>query len=110
MGRHKQYADAAERAREYRRRQAAHEHQAAATAGGIPVSKQRRPPSRPARIAALESAAQALHDEYESWLSAMPEAMQGGSVVEKLTATVETLSTILELIQSLDPPRGFGRD
>ena len=110
MGRHKQYTDAAERAREYRRRQAAQEQQAAATAGAIPVSKQRRPPSRPARIGALESAAQALHDEYESWLSAMPEAMQGGSVADKLTETVEALSTILELIQGLDPPLGFGRD
>jgi hypothetical protein len=110
VGRHKQYADAAERAREYRRRQAAQHQQDAATTGAIPVPKQRRPPTRPARIAALESAAQALHDEYESWLSALPDAMQGGSVADKLTETIEALSTILELIQSLDPPRGFGRD
>jgi hypothetical protein len=110
VGRHKQYADAAERAREYRRRQATKQRQAAATTGGILIQKQRRPPSRPARIAALESAAQALHDEYESWLSALPDALQGGSVAEKLTETVEALATILELIQSLDPPRGFGRD
>jgi hypothetical protein len=40
----------------------------------------------------------------------MPEAMQGGSVADKLTETVEALSTILELIQGLDPPLGFGRD
>ena len=64
----------------------------------------------PARIAALESVAQALHDEYESWLSAVPEALQGGLVYDKLTETVEALSTILELIEKLDPPRGLGRD
>jgi hypothetical protein len=110
MGRHKQYADAAERAREYRRRQAAKQQQAAATTGTIHISKQRRPPSRPARITALESAAQALHDEYATWLEAMPETMQGGLLADKLTETIEALSTILELIQSLDPPRGFGRD
>jgi hypothetical protein len=111
MPRPRQYDSPAERARQWRLRQAAAQQQAAATTGTLPKqSKQRRPPSRPARIAALDSAAQTLHDEYESWRDATPESLQGSDAWQRLDATVETLAEILNLISQLDPPRGFGKD
>jgi hypothetical protein len=110
MPRPKQYATTAERARAWRLRQTAQQQDTAATTGTIPTTKKKRQPSRPARIAALESLAQALHDEYSSWHEAMPESLENTSAAEKVAECVETLATILELIQSLDPPLGFGRD
>ncbi len=112
MGRHKQFATAAERQQAYRLRLAQKREATAATLGAIPVqNKGHRPPSRPARIRALESAAEALRDEYQRWRDALPEGpLAEGAVVDKLDGTIEGLTTILELIQELDPPRGFGRD
>ncbi len=120
MPQHKQHADSAARQKAYRLRVAAQQQQAAATTGAIPMPKQTqkqdavpvkksRPPSRPARITALESAAQTLHDEYASWRDATPENLHGTDTWQSLDATVALLEQILEFIGQLDPPRGFGR-
>lgn len=111
MGRHRQYADPAERQKAYRLRVEAQQREAAAREGAILNVNQRRPPSRPTRIAALETATEALLDDYRGWLEALPEGpLQEGIIAEKLSDTIEALETILELIQRLDPPKGFGRD
>lgn len=120
MPQHKQHADSAARQKAYRLRVATQQQQAAATTGAIPIPKEAkkqdavpvkkpRPPSRPARIAALDAAAQTLHDEYESWRDATPENLQGTDTWRSLDETVGMLEQILELIGQLDPPRGFGR-
>ncbi len=49
----------------------------------------------------------ALQAEYEAWLDALPDPLQG-------TATADALRAISDLdlsdLQAIDPPRGFGRD
>ncbi len=49
----------------------------------------------------------ALQDYYQTWLDALPENLVGGS-------TSETLRVICDLdlleLESIEPPRGFGRD
>jgi hypothetical protein len=120
MPQHKQHADSAARQKAYRLRVAAEQQRAAATTGAIPTPRQAtkqgagavkklRPPSRPARIAALDAATQTLHDEYEAWRDATPENLQGSDTWQSLDETVGLLAQILELIGQLDPPRGFGR-
>ena len=105
MGRQKRFETSAERQQAYRLRLAEKQkHSTTAT------PKLRRPPSRPARIAALEVQVQQLHDEYEHWFASVPEGQQEGELAERLSHTVEQLAAILELLSDLDPPRGFGRD
>jgi hypothetical protein len=108
MGRQKRFTNAAERQRAYRLRVT--EKQKHSMGPGTPQPKQRCPPSRPTRIAAIEIQVQQLHDEYESWFESMPEPLQGSDQGQRLSETVEQLSAILELMMELNPPRGFGRD
>jgi hypothetical protein len=105
MGRNKRYENAAERQRAYRLRFMNKQKQSTG-----PPLKLRRPLSRQTRITSVEAQVQQLHDEYEHWLASLPEAVQGGELADRLNETVEQLSTILELLGELNPPRGFGRD
>jgi hypothetical protein len=49
----------------------------------------------------------ALQDDYRTWLNALPQKLEA-------SATAETLGAICDLdlsdIESVEPPRGFGRD
>jgi hypothetical protein len=82
----------------------------AARAAGRPIIRIRRPADHRSRARRWHDAVAelvALQAEYEAWLDALPETLQD-------TATAEALRTICELdltdIQSIEPPRGFGRD
>ena len=82
----------------------------AAHAAGQPVIRVRRPADRRSRIQRWNdtvAALVALQTEYAVWLDALPENQQDST-------TAEALRTIAELdlseLQSIEPPRGFGRD
>src|ERR1700751_939213 len=70
-----------------------------------------RPPSRmlprPQRGAAAVTALVDLQDEFRAWLENLPASLDGSRLAEKLQAITEL---DLEELQSIDPPRGYGRD
>jgi hypothetical protein len=105
MGRRKVHGSAAERQRAYLQR--LHDRNPPVPP---PNPKQRRPPSRPARLQAVISALEELRDEYQQWLDSTPESLQEGEQATRLTETVEQLQAVLDLLSDLAPPRGFGRD
>lgn len=102
MPRPRTYATAAERQRAYRARLATQQPPA--------PPRLSRPPSRPARIAALEASVRALQAEYEAWLDALPETLAQGDQAGMLQATIEQLEAAADLLAEVEPPRGFGRD
>jgi hypothetical protein len=82
----------------------------AARADGAPVIRVRRPADRRSRIQRWRDAVSTLTNlqtEYARSLEALPDNLQG-------TATAEALQAIVELdlseLQTIEPPRGFGRD
>jgi len=82
----------------------------AARAAGAPVIRVRRPTERRSRIQRWNDTVAALSElqaEYAAWLDALPDNQQEGAVAD-------TLRTIADLdlseLQSIEPPRGFGRD
>lgn len=82
----------------------------AARAADRPVIRIRRPSdhrSRARRWHDTVAELVTLQAEYEAWLEVLPETLQD-------TATAEALRAICELdlaeLQSIEPPRGFGRD
>lgn len=107
MGRSKIYENDAERKKAYRLRLSGHETQAQ---NSQPAPSARRPPSRPTRLARVLSEVEALQGEYEEWLSAMPESLQGSGLAERLQEAVEKLAQAAELLAEIELPRGFGRD
>ena len=72
--------------------------------------KLRRPPSRPARLAALTADVQQLLQEYERWFESLPESLCDSELADRLRETVEQMESILDLLSDLRLPRGFGRD
>lgn len=82
----------------------------AARAAARPVSRVRRPADHRSRARRWHDTVAeliTLQAEYEAWLEALPETLQD-------SATAEALRAICELdlaeLQSIEPPRGFGRD
>ena len=82
----------------------------AARANGAPLVRVRRPADRRSRIQRWRDAVSTLTNlqtEYARWLDALPDNQRDG-------ATAEALQTIVELdlseLQTIEPPRGFGRD
>ena len=70
----------------------------------------RRPQDRRSRPQCWRDAVQTLVDlqaEYQDWLENLPDSLQGSAVAEKLEAICEYDFGDLE---TLEPPRGFGRD
>jgi len=100
------YATSADRQKAYRARQA----ERSTAAAPPPPKKPGRPPSRPARLAALTDSLRSLHAEYESWLEGMPESLAAGDQAERLQETIEQLETAADLLDEIQPPRGYGRD
>lgn len=70
----------------------------------------RRIRSRPDRLAALTTAIKDLQGEYEYWLEALPDSLAESDLADKLTDTIEQLETAADVLDGIDPPRGFGRD
>jgi hypothetical protein len=64
-------------------------------------------PPRPSRWAAAVAALVNLQDEYRAWLDNLPPNREGSRLAEKLQAIAEL---DLEELQTINPPRGYGRD
>lgn len=82
----------------------------AARAAGCPIVRIRRPADHRSRVKRWRDTVDQLvqlQTEYQAWLDALPEPLQE-------TATAEVLRAICEFdlgeLQSIEPPRGFGRD
>lgn len=107
MGRKQIYRDATERQR-------AHRARIASVVSDNPARARSAAPhtkiSRPARLQALETAVRALLREYQDWLDRLPEPLQDTTQAERLSATIDTLEQVADLLADLEPPRGFGRD
>jgi hypothetical protein len=72
-----------------------------------PTSPALRMPPRPRRWAAAVAALVNLQDEYRAWLENLPPNLEGSRLAEKLQAIAEL---DLAELQTIDPPRGYGRD
>jgi hypothetical protein len=79
-------------------------------ADGAPAVRYRKPVdrrSRPQRWRDAVAELQKLRDEYQAWLSALPQSMADGATAEALIAICDLDLSELECIV---PPLGFGRD
>jgi len=75
-----------------------------------PLIRIRRPTDRRSRIQRWNDAITALADlqaEYAAWLEALPDNQQESATAEALRAIVDL---DLSELQTIEPPRGFGRD
>ena len=82
----------------------------AAHAEGAPVVRYRKPADRRSRPQQWRDAVAELvrlQGEYQDWLDTLPESLAD-------SATAEALRAICELdlaeLESIEPPKGFGRD
>jgi hypothetical protein len=81
----------------------------AAHADGSPKVRYRRPDrrSRPQRWRDAVAELISLQEDYRAWLDTLPDNLAE-------SATADALRTICDLdlseLESVDPPRGFGRD
>ena len=100
MARVRLYASNADRQDAYRRRQ-----QAAPRVGrGGP-----RRPSRPQRLAVVETELRSLAAGYQHWCEALPENQADSELAEQLQTLADQLEAMADELQALDIPRGFGR-
>jgi hypothetical protein len=82
----------------------------AARSDGTPVVRVRRPADRRSRIQRWRDAVSTLTNlqaEYAAWLQALPDNQHDSVMAEALQAIVEL---DLSELQTIEPPRGFGRD
>ena len=82
----------------------------AARATGAPVIGMRRPADHRSRARRWRDAVDeltTLQTQYAAWLEALPHNLQDSAVADALQAICD-----LDLgeLQTVDPPRGFGRD
>jgi hypothetical protein len=102
MARQRAYASNAEKMRAYRERLKSVQTQV--------KIRHPRPLSRPRRLEALLSEAEDLLSSYTDWQEALPESLQGSGQGERLQETIDALQQVVELLEGIDLPRGFGRD
>ena len=107
MGRKRVYENSNERKKAYRFRLLSVQKQMPPVP---PLPSRRRPPSRPKRLESVLSEVQALQQEYEEWLAALPESLQESGLAERLQETVDQLAQAADLLAEVEPPKGFGRD
>ena len=82
----------------------------AAQAADTPAIRIRRPTDRRSRIQRWNDTIAALTElqaEYGTWLEALPDNQQDSPTAEALRTIVEF---DLSELQTIEPPRGFGRD
>ena len=82
----------------------------AARADHAPVVRVRRLADRRSRIQRWRDAVSTLTNlqaEYATWLESLPDNQRDGITAEALQAIVEL---DLSELQTIEPPRGFGRD
>ena len=90
----------AQRQRRYRARRKAQQ----------PRVQYRRPQDRRSRPQRWQDAVRTLLDlqgEYQAWLDNLPDALQESALAHKLEAICEL---DLAELESVEPPRGYGRD
>ena len=63
--------------------------------------------SRPQRWLDAVAELLALQTQYAAWLDALPDALRDTAMAEALQAIVEL---DLDVLASIEPPRGYGRD
>jgi hypothetical protein len=81
-----------------------------AHAAGQPVVRYRRPAGQRSRTARWDAAVAelvALQAEYQEWLDALPDGLQETATADALRAITDVDLSELETVQ---PPRGYGRD
>lgn len=100
----KLYDSPAERQRAYRQRLKARLAGQEASS-----SRPKRKPTRPQRLADVQGQLEALANEYQHWLDAMPANQEDGDLADRLHETIALLQEALEVVAQVDPPRGFGR-
>lgn len=107
MGRTRIYADRAEQMKAYRQR--CQEPRLAP-----PPKPAARPPakqlSRPARLQAIMDLVQELQADYEAWQDNLPDSLADSPTGLKLSETLTQLEEVSELLGTIEPPRGYGRD
>ena len=82
----------------------------AARIAGTPVIRTRRPADHRGRAQRWRDAGATLitlQAEYAAWLESLPPNLQEGATAQALQAIVEF---DLGELQTIEPPRGFGRD
>ena len=82
----------------------------AAHADGAPKVRYRRPSdrrSRPQRWRDAVTELVELQDEYRAWLDSLPDNLTESAAAEALRSIC---NLDLSELESVDPPRGFGRD
>lgn len=93
------YENNAERQRAYRARNRA-------DAAQRPVATAKAPRrTRPARLALIVQAIRDLADEYQGWVNAIPENLQGGPLAESIETTIEQLKEAADGLDTIDTPR-----
>ena len=103
----KKYASAADRQRAHRQR--VKERLAGLPTPFLASAPKMKKPTRPQRLAGAIDMVSALLDEYDSWLDAMPTNLAGTELAEQLQETVASLQAALDALESVAPPRGYGR-
>ena len=92
-------------------RRAIAEYVGTASGGASPrLIRSSRKATRLERLERLRDSVRALLDEYENWQSSLPENLSGSATGERLAETVEQLEQVVELLDAVEAPRGFGRD
>lgn len=82
----------------------------AARATGVPAIRTRRPAGHRSRARRWHDAVAeltALQAQYAAWLDTLPANLQDGTVAEALQRICDL---DLDELQTIEPPRGFGRD
>ncbi|MBI4318748.1 MAG: hypothetical protein HY675_09680 [Chloroflexi bacterium] len=102
MGRPRKYESAAEKQAAYRDRLADNQFLA---------RRIKRPPrkSRPERLAAVSDELRELARGYQHWLDTLPDNLSSSDLAEQLEQVIEQLEGLAADVDSIDPPRGFGR-
>jgi hypothetical protein len=75
-----------------------------------PRIRYRRPADRRSRAQRWQEVVAelvALQDDYQEWLNALPQNLEASATAEALRAICDL---DLSYIESVEPPRGFGRD
>ncbi len=102
----KKYATDAERQRAHRLRV---KERLAGLQPAPPQPAQQRMPPRPRRLQLVADELRTLQDGYQSWLDATPANLAEGETAESLRKTLDYLQSAIDAVESIEPPRGFGR-
>ena len=77
---------------------------------GQPQQPYRRPQDRRSRVQRWQDAVRTLIDlqeEYQAWLDNLPDNLAASALAHRLQ---EICALDLDELESIEPPRGFGRD